>query len=360
MKLVMRLTGTLAAVLGALISWTAAAQELTEARRIEIAERLQAGAVAVQVGRSEGSGFLTHPEGWVVTNAHVLRGFRTYAVRLGFGDGSESRADVLFLDPSIDLAVLRPRSAPKLKGLPLAPAGQVRVGQTVLAYGNPFGLQGTLTQGIVSATRDLGEGPNRIVGLIQTDAPINPGNSGGPLVDSKGHVIGVNTAILSRGGGSDGIGFAVPVSYVRAALGRAAANEKRAQLARGPWAGPGAEAGDDARGAWLGVYGRDFRRWGIAGAQVERVIRGGPAERAGVRGYWDDPPAKLVESGVPWTGFIIVSVDGTPVRQMSDLVHALRERKPGDRAKLLFVVGPRAVEGEVVVELGAAPRQPKR
>ena len=355
----MRLTGTLAVVLGALTSWTAAAQELTEARRIEIAERLQAGAVAVQVGRSEGSGFLTHPEGWVVTNAHVLSGFRYYPVRLGFGDGSQARGDVVFLDPSTDLAVLRPRSAPDLKGLPLAPAEAVRVGQTVLAYGNPFGLEGTLTQGIVSATRDLGKGPKRIVGLIQTDAPINPGNSGGPLVDSKGRVIGVNTAILSRSGGSDGIGFAIPVSYVRAALGKAAENEKRAPLTRGSSAGSGVAAGNDARGAWLGVYGRDFRRWGIAGAQVERVIRGSPAERAGVRGYWDDPPPKLVESGVPWTGFIIVSVDKTPVRAMSDLVRALRERKPGDRAKLLFVVGPRAVEGEVVVELGSAPRSPK-
>ncbi len=332
----------------------ARSQDLTEASRIEIAQRLKEGSVGVEVGRSGGSGFLTHPDGWVVTNAHVIGRFRSHPVQLQYGNGSRGVGRVVFVDPHSDLAIIRPESRPPFKGLILSEPSAPKVGQTVLAFGNPFGLEGTLTQGIISALRDVGEGARRIEGLIQTDAPINPGNSGGPLVDSRGRVIGVNSAILAR---SDGIGFAIPVHYVRRALEAS----KRAQgggAAASPTQPPPAAVLGTAGGGWLGVYGRDFDRWGIAGAQIERVVPGSPAQAAGILGLLDSPPRKIVQRGIPWTGFVIVSIDGERVRSMADLVRSLRRRAPGERAKLAFVVGPGSIKGEVEVELGRSPAVP--
>lgn len=325
----------------------ALSQDLTEEQRIEIAQRLKEGSVGVEVGRSGGSGFVTHPEGWVVTNAHVLGRSRSGFVRLQYGDGSEALGRVVFVDPRVDLAVIEPSARPPFKGLSLSPPSTAKVGQTVLAFGNPYGLEGTLTQGIVSAVRDFGEGAGRIQGVIQTDAPINPGNSGGPLVDRSGRVIGVNTAVLAR---SDGIGFAIPVHYVRGAL-----DATKAALARAKKAEQRSGTGAAVSGGWLGVYGRDFRHWGILGAQIERVVPGSPAHQAGILGFRDAPPRKISQSGIPWTGFIIVSVDGERVHSMADLVRSLSRRRPGDQAKLAFVVGPGSVEGEVEVRLGQPP-----
>lgn len=327
-------------------------QDLSEARRIEIAERLKEGSVGVEVGRSGGSGFVTHPDGWIVTNAHVIGRFRSHPVQLQYGNGSRGVGRVVFVDPRSDLAIIRPESRPPFKGLSLSETSPAKVGQTVLAFGNPFGLEGTLTQGIISAVRDVGEGSRRIQGLIQTDAPINPGNSGGPLVDSTGRVIGVNTAILAR---SDGIGFAIPVHYVRQALDASRRAQKGTQA---PPTQPSVTAETTASGGWLGVYGRDFDRWGIAGAQIERVVPGSPAQEAGILGLLDTPPLKIVQRGIPWTGFVIVSIDDERVRSMADLVRSLRRRRPGDRARLAFVVGPGSVQGEVEVRLGRSPAAP--
>ncbi len=177
-------------------------REMTETRRVEVAERLARRTVLVQVGSSGGSGFVVSEEGWIVTNAHVVAAARDGVVAIRYSDGTQVRARVLAVDRLHDLAVLQPGEREgSVPALPLASPSEVRVGQSVLAYGSPFGLEGTLTQGIVSARRDLPTREGRIEGVIQTDAAVNPGNSGGPLANSRGQVIGVNTAILSRTGG---------------------------------------------------------------------------------------------------------------------------------------------------------------
>jgi S1-C subfamily serine protease len=245
----------------------------------------------------------------------------------------------------------------------------VKVGQSVLAFGSPFGLDGTLTQGIVSARRDLSPiGAGDLRGVIQTDAPINPGNSGGPLVNGKGEVIGINTAILSRSGASNGIGFAVPVNYVKellAAIDRElqgsvaqrAGGEAEAEAGRKP-----AEAGKiDAKPAgkrgtvWLGVYGDNFRGLGYRGVRVARVMPNSPADRAGLLGAEDAPPPFIEQLGIPWTGHIILAVDSRPVRSMDELKAILSRHQPGEQALVTVTVGPGIVTGETVIELEAAP-----
>ena len=152
------------------------------------------------------------PHGFVVTNAHVASGARwSGRLRVRFGDGGMRPAVLIAYDAVHDLAVAQVDGDVRVRPLVLGDSDDVRVGQSVLAFGSPFGLEGTLTQGIVSARRDVGAiGQGEVRNVIQTDAPINPGNSGGPLVDAKGEVVGINTAILSRSGASNGIGFAVP------------------------------------------------------------------------------------------------------------------------------------------------------
>lgn len=217
-----------AAASSAALPAPAKAQELTDARRVRVARRLERSTVRVRSGRSTGSGFVVGPERWVVTNAHVLRSPR---VRIRFAEGEVRPGRLAALDRPHDLAVIHVRGEVPAPALPLADSDGVRVGQTVLAFGSPFGLQGTLTQGIVSARRTW----RRIPNVIQTDASINPGSSGGPLVDARGRVVGVNTAILSRSGGNHGISFAVPSNALREVLARAeqADAQSRAQ-ARAP------------------------------------------------------------------------------------------------------------------------------
>jgi putative serine protease PepD len=205
--------GITALALG-LVAESAAAQGLREERRIAVAERLERSTVVVEAGGSRGSGFVTGPERHVITNAHLARHARCGRLEVRFASGPERPARIVHLDRRRDLAVLDVRGEVPAPPLPLGDSDAVQVGQTVLAFGSPFGLDGTLTQGIVSARRDHGG----IEDLIQTDAPVNPGNSGGPLVDAKGRLVGVNTAIVPSGSGNHGIAFAVPSSAVRHVL----------------------------------------------------------------------------------------------------------------------------------------------
>ncbi len=237
--------------------------------------------------RAAGSGFVLNSNGFIVTNNHVIENAAEITVKLD--DGRELPAKVVGRDAKTDLALLRIDAA----GLPVIPLGDstaLQVGEPVMAIGNPFGLEQTVTTGIVSATgRVIGSGPYD--NFIQTDASINPGNSGGPLINARGEVIGINTAIFSRGGGSVGIGFAVPSSLAKTVI---------TQLA---------DHGKVERG-WLGVtiqpltrdLAKTFKRDNTNGALVSSVIEGSPADKAGVK-----------------AGDVIVEFNGRKVTKATDL-----------------------------------------
>jgi S1-C subfamily serine protease len=344
--------------------------EIPEDQRVRVAERLREATVTVLAGQSTGSGFVAPPHNWIVTNAHVASGARySGRLRVRFGDGAVRHARLIAYDAQRDLAVAQIEGdQAKVRPLALGNSDEVKVGQSVLAFGSPFGLEGTLTQGIVSARRDLSPiGAGDLRGVIQTDAPINPGNSGGPLVNGKGEVIGVNTAIVSRSGASNGIGFAVPVNYVKQLLG-----DLERQLSGGGRAGgsDAAEPGDGVeRGGapaqpqragrrepvWLGLQGESFRGLGYRGVRVGRVLPDSPADRAGLLGAADPPPPFITQLGIPWTGHIILAVDSRPVRSMEELKAVLARHRPGEQAVVTVTVGPGIVTGETVVELQAPP-----
>ncbi len=336
--------------------------EISEEQRIRIAERLKESTVTVVAGQSSGSGFIVAPHGWVVTNAHVASGARfSGRLRVRFGDGEMRQGVLLAYDAEHDLAVIEVQGEARAKPLPLGDSDDVRVGQSVLAFGSPYGLEGTLTQGIVSARRDVGAiGDGAVRNVIQTDAPINPGNSGGPLVNARGEVVGINTAILSRSGASAGIGFAVPSAYVKELLARMeqALGQARTEAAQGARAGE-REPADAAPRAhervWLGVQGDDFRARGYRGVRVIKVAPTSPAARAGLLGARDRPPAFISQLGIPWTGHIILALDSHPVHNMADLQKLLARHQPGEQSLITVTVGPGVVTGETIVELEAPP-----
>ena len=181
-------------------------------------DKVKSGVVYVQAGNASGSGFVIDDDGYIVTNDHVVAESSTYQVRIG-DQGSLIDATLVGADPSSDLALLKvdPAQAGELHPVNLGDSSDVQVGDTVIAIGSPFGLQSTLTSGIVSALNRSIESPNgqTISGALQTDAAINPGNSGGPLLDSTGDVVGVNAQIASSSGGSTGVGFAISVDTVK-------------------------------------------------------------------------------------------------------------------------------------------------
>jgi len=255
------------------------------------------GRVPPRVQRGLGSGFVINADGYVVTNNHVVDGATEIRVKLA--DGRELAGRVVGRDPRTDLALLKV-DAHGLPTIPLGDSAALKVGEPVMAIGNPFGLEQTVTTGIVSATgRVIGEGPYD--DFIQTDASINPGNSGGPLINARGQAVGINTAIVSRSGGSVGIGFAIPVNLAKPVV---------SQLA---------SAGHVTRG-WLGVgiqpltadLAKSFRLSQTDGALVTSVSAGSPAAKAGLK-----------------QGDVIVEYDGRPVGRAGDLPRAVAETPVG-------------------------------
>ncbi len=269
------------------------------------------------VPRGTGSGFIWDEYGHVVTNLHVIAGASEATVQLN--DGRDYRAGIVGASPAHDLAVLRikvPLDAPQ--PVPIGTSAGLRVGQKVFAIGNPFGLDWTLTTGIVSALdRSLpGEDGSIIAHLIQTDAAINPGNSGGPLLDSAGRLIGINTAIFSPSGANAGVGFAVPVDTVNRVVPQL--------IAAGRYAPPslGIEVDQSLNQALM-------RELGIEGVAVLRVTPGSAAEDAGLRGV------EIVEStGGIIPGDVILALDDQPVTSVAELLSRLDDKRVGDTTRL--------------------------
>ncbi|WP_422072557.1 S1C family serine protease [Tranquillimonas rosea] len=261
-----------------------------------------------------GSGFLWDGQGHVVTNNHVIQGASRATVALA--DGRRFEARLVGRDPSHDLAVLKIDAARLPEPVAIGTSRDLQVGQKVLAIGNPFGLDWTLTTGIVSALdRELTEDNGRTIrGLVQTDAAINPGNSGGLLLDSAGRLIGVNTAIFSPSGGSAGIGFAVPVGTVNRVVPQL--------IETGRYTPPGLGVRFDARVNALA------NRQGIDGALVMSVEPGSPADRAGL------DPARMTRDGRLVPGDVIRGIDGAQVRTLDDLEAQLDRLSPGQEVEL--------------------------
>ena len=293
--------------------------------------------------RATGSGFLVDDKGAIVTNNHVVSGSSKLQVSLA--DGSKYDAQIVSRDASNDLAIIKITPRKALRYLQLGDSDKLQVGQKVLAIGNPFGLEGTLTTGVVSSLgrtiRD--EGERALENMIQTDAAINPGNSGGPLLDSSGVVIGVNTAIYNASGesaGSIGIGFAMPVNRVKPML---EAYRSGVKFGR-PWLGVDIVLvnGDLARELNLPESG---------GLLIQDVHQGSPAEEAGLRG-----PRRAVELGnyvLGIGGDLILAIDGKPVERINSLQQALATKRPGDKIELEVFRNGRKTK--VTVTLGTSP-----
>ena len=299
-------------------------------------------------GTATGSGFVIDGDGRIVTNAHVVNG--SDAIRVKFSDEGEAYdAELLGEDPSTDIAVIQVDApAEELHPIPLGDSSQVTVGDSVIAIGNPFGLDHTATAGIVSGVQREIDSPNgfTITNAIQTDAPINPGNSGGPLLDSAGRVIGVNSQIESAGGqGNVGIGFAVPINTTR---------DVSEQLI----------SDGEAEHAFVGISGGDLTP-DIAdvlnldadnGAIVQSVVRDSPADEAGVEA--GDAQVTVDGQQIRAGGDVIVAADGEPVQSMTDVITAVDSKQPGDSLELTLLRD--GEQRDVTVELTTRPDSAQR
>jgi S1-C subfamily serine protease len=296
-----------------------------------------------------GSGFIINEDGEILTNNHVVGGSRNLTVTLA--DQKQYPATILGIDRRNDLAILKINTGRKLPFVHLGDSDKLVVGQKVLAIGNPFGLEGTLTTGIVSSLgRSLeGEEGNTLEGLIQTDAAINPGNSGGPLLDSSGNVIGINTAIYgsqtaSGEAGSIGIGFAMPINRAKEKLEEYRTTGHISHPVLGISQSQTIFVqGDLADALDLPTSG---------GLLIEGVDDGSPAAQAGLRG-----PTRMVIVGNRYRmgigGDLIVAIDGDPAQSQDALQRALNQKRPGDKIVLTIFRGNRTMK--VTVTLGSAP-----
>lgn len=288
-----------------------------------IYQRVSKGVVFVendQGGQAagSGSGFVIDTAGHVVTNEHVVENGDSFRVRFG-ENGDPIPAKLLGADKSNDLAVLQidpAKAGGELQPVQLGSSDALKPGEPTIAIGSPFGLEGTVTSGIVSALDRTIQAPNgfSISGAIQTDAAINPGNSGGPLLDSQGRVIGVNSQIASQSGSNSGVGFAIPVDQVKRVV-------------------PFLEKGEKAPHAYLGVASGETQ---AGGAQIGQIVAGGPADKAGLR-----------------EGDRVVQIGGQPVRSPDDLSAAVNDRKPGEKVQVTVERG--GERRTLTVTLGTQP-----
>jgi len=265
----------------------------------ELYERVRPGVVSIEARSSRpgqdstGSGFVLDDRGYILTNDHVVEG--AASVRVRFVKGGPVSARIVGTDPSTDLALLKVSSnSGDLRPLPLGSSSSLKVGQPAVAIGSPFGLEGTLTTGVVSAVERTIEAPNQfsIDNVVQTDAAINPGNSGGPLLDASGRVVGVNAQIATTTQANSGVGFAIPINVAKQIV-------------------PDLKAGREITRPYVGVETRNATS-GV-GATVNRVVSGGPADDAGLR-----------------AGDLILKVGDRDVEKSADVSIAISENKPGD------------------------------
>ena len=274
-----------------------------------------------------GSGVVVSPEGYILTNFHVVDGADD--IEVAHNDGRKYKARVVGSDPESDLAVLRIPADHKLPVIAFGSSESLRVGDVVLAIGNPFGVGQTVTSGIVSALGRSHLGINTFENFIQTDAAINPGNSGGALVDSSGNLVGINTAIYSQSGGSMGIGFAIPVSLAKSVM---------EQIVR---------SGSVTRG-WVGIevqeitaeLAESFKLPTAQGALIAGVMRGGPADKAGIR-----------------PGDVLTQVTGKRVKDAQVMLELIAALQPGQSAR--FDLKREGRDVAVDVTIGKRPAPPK-
>jgi S1-C subfamily serine protease len=296
-------------------------------------------------GTATGSGFVIDEEGHILTNNHVIEGASKVEVKLGESE-KEYEAEVVGADPGTDIALLKVEAPSKeLHPLTLGHSAEVEVGDPVVAIGNPFGLDRTVTSGIVSALQRQIQAPNgfSINHVIQTDAAINPGNSGGPLIDAGGAVIGINSQIATGGGGDGnvGIGFAIPIDTIRAEI---------SQL----------ETKGEVEHAFLGISGGTItpelaKALNLPvehGVIVQQVVKKGPADKAGLEA--GTTSATINGQEVRLGGDIITEANGKPVKGMEELVEVIQDSKPGDKLELKILRG--GDEKTATVTLGTQPK----
>lgn len=343
-----------AAVIGCLAPVAAVALTRDEENTVDIYRQVAPGVVNITSlavsydffmnpipSEAGGSGVIIDRRGYILTNHHVVKGSRKLEVTLL--DGSRWAARLIGADPLSDLAVLKiDAPPPRLTPLEMGDSTDLKVGQKVLAIGNPFGLEQSLSAGVISSIRkNLKTGDVEMEDVIQTDAAINPGNSGGPMIDSSGHMVGLNTAIFTPSGGNVGIGFAIPINTAKRLV-------------------PELIAKGYVGYAWLGaemqtVSPESARALDLPaqhGAMIARVVRGSPAARAGLLGATKQVVIGNTMVGVG--GDIITEADGTAVASAEELIRMLRRRRPGDKIRLTYY--RRGAQRSITVELGERPR----
>ena len=285
----------------------------------------------MKIPEGTGTGFIYDDAGHVVTNFHVVR--NAQAAKVNLADNSSWEARLVGYELDKDIAVLKIDAPPgRLKKVAIGESAGLQVGQKVYAIGSPFGLDQTLTTGVISGLgREIKSMTGRsIEGVIQTDAAINPGNSGGPLLDSAGRVIGVNTMIVSESGAFSGIGFAVPVDIVNQVVPELIKSSRMERVA------PGFKLFDDSFTRRLGIR---------QGALVEYVFENSSAEAVGIRGTFGD------DDGTIYLGDIVIEIAGQPIRSERDMAKVLNGKKPGEEITVGVIRGNQTVKFKVKLQV---------